>query len=195
MSDEGKRTTSQTESIPAIKTSLPIKVLFQWTAPGRPFKQRAKIFYVNAILIVLFLEIILFFFHEYMLMLVIVSFLFVTYALNSVPPKNFVYKITQGGITIEDHFFLWQELYDFYFKKRFDSIEVLHVRTKSFLPGEITLTIQEKDKEHIASILKHYLPYREVITATFVDKSANWLTKNFPLEERSKSKKPTKVAS
>lgn len=165
-----------------------IKTLFEWSAPGRPFKQRTKLFFTNGILIVLLLEVILFFFHEYMLMFVILSFLFVTFALNTVPPRNFRYKITNGGITIEDHFFLWQELYDFYFKKRFDSIEVLHIRTRAFLPGEITLTLGESDKDHIKAILLRYLPFRETITPTFMDKSANWLTKNFPLEKEKTSK-------
>lgn len=177
------------------KASNPqIKTIIAWEAPGRPFKQRTKLFFTNGVLIVLLLEIILFFFHEYMLMFVIISLLFVTFALNTVPPRNFKYKITTGGITIEDHFFLWQELYDFYFKKRFDSIEVLHVRTKAFLPGEITLTLGESDKEHIKSILLHYLPYRETVTPSFMDKSANWLTKNFPLEQEKKRKVSSKVA-
>lgn len=165
-----------------------VKTLFSWTAAGRPFKKREKKFYVNAILIVLLLEIILFFFHEIMLMFVLVSFLFVTFALNTVPPKDFRYKITTGGITIEDHFFLWQELYDFYFKKRFDSIEVLHIRTRAFLPGEITLTIHEADKDKIKAILLQYLPFREVINKTFVEKSADWVTKTFPLEEKTSPK-------
>ena len=170
-----------------------IKTLLEWAAPGRPFKKRTKTFFVNSILIALLLEIILVFFHEYMLMFVILAFLFVTFALNTVPPRTFRYRITTGGITIEDHFFLWQELYDFYFKRRFDNIEVLHIRTKAFLPGEITLTLAEADKEHIKSILQHFLPYREIITPTFMDKSAQWLTKNFPLEQRPKS--DAKVAS
>jgi predicted DNA binding CopG/RHH family protein len=181
---------SEKEKTPSIQPTS-IKTLFEWTSSGRPFKKRTRTFFINIILIVLLLEIILFFFHEYMLMLVIVSFLFVTYALNTVPPRNFRYRITTGGITIEDHFFLWQELYDFYFRKRFGNIEVLHISTKAFLPGEITLTLNEADKNQIKSILSHYLPYREIITPTFMDKSATWLTKNFPLEQ-----KPTpKVAS
>lgn len=175
------------------QTSHEIKTLLEWEAPGRPFKKRAKTFFVNSILIALLLEIIIFFFHEYMLMFVILAFLFVTFALNLVPPRNFRYKITTGGITIEDHFFLWQELYDFYFKRRFDNIEVLHIRTRAFLPGEITLTLAENDKEHIKAVLQHFLPYRELITPTFMDKSANWLSKNFPLEQ--KPKVAQKVAS
>lgn len=193
MADKEKKTAEKPKE--ESQNSPQIKTLFEWAAPGRPFRQRTRLFFTNGILIVLLLEIILFFFHEYMLMFVIMSLLFVTFALNTVPPRNFKYKITNGGITIEDHFFLWQELYDFYFKKRFDTIEVLHIRTRSFLPGEITLTLSEGDKDHVKSLLLHYLPFRETITPTFMDKSANWLTKNFPLEQPKTRKVSEKVAS
>ncbi len=192
MNEKEKKTAEKQKDTPHTPQ---IRTLFSWEAPGRPFKQRTRLFFTNGILIVLLLEIILFFFHEYMLMFVIMSLLFVTFALNTVPPRNFKYKITNGGITIEDHFFLWQELYDFYFKKRFDSIEILHIRTKAFLPGEITLTLGESQADHIKSILLHYLPYRETITPTFMDKSAHWLTKNFPLEQQKSRKTSQKVAS
>lgn len=171
-----------------------IKPLFAWTAPGRPFKKRTKQFYMVSILLALPFIILSVLVHE-PVGIVIVAFLFVAFTLNTIPPKDFQYKITHGGITIEDHFFLWQELYDFYFKNRFDNIEVLHIRTHAFLPGEITLTLGEFDKEPVKKILMHYLPYREIITPTFVDKSAHWLTKNFPLENTKTKSTPQKVAS
>src|SRR5258708_35446588 len=83
MSDKEQKTSENPKNthpiIPGIKT------LFEWYAPGRPFQKRTKRFFVNSLLIVLLLEIIIFFFHEYMLMIVILAFLFVTYALNTVP--------------------------------------------------------------------------------------------------------------
>lgn len=166
-----------------------VKTLFSWESPGRPFKKRTKNYYMSSILIGFLLSIIALLFHQIMLVLVIASFLFVAFALNTIPPRNFHYRISTEGITIEDHFFLWQELYDFYFKKRFDTIEILHIRTRSFLPGEITLTLADEDKEMIKLILLHFLPYRELITPTFIDKSADWINKNFPLEEPLSPKK------
>jgi hypothetical protein len=139
-------------------------------------------------------EVILFLFSQYMLMLVVLSLVFVAFALATVPPRNFVYRISSEGITIEDHFFLWQELYDFYFRKR-EGIEVLHVRTHSLIPGELTITLGDIGKDHIKSILLPYLPYREVIRPTFMEKSGDWLAKNFPLEKPSPSVHADKVAS
>ena len=100
-------------------------------------------------------------------MLVVLSLLFVAFALASVAPSNFKYRVSSEGITIEDHFFLWQELYDFYFKKR-EGIDVVHLRTHAFFPGELTITLGDTDREHVKNALLPYLPYREYIKPTFM---------------------------
>lgn len=158
-----------------------VKTLLSWTSPGRPFRKRGKQYYLTSLLIMLLVEVILFLFSQYLLMLVVVSLVFVAFALATVPPRDFHYRISTEGITIEDHFFLWQELYDFYFRK-IEGIDVLHIRTHSFIPGELTLTLRDIDKEHVKRVLLPYLPYREVIKPTFMEKSADFLSKNFPLE-------------
>lgn len=164
-----------------------VKTLLSWLAPGRPFRKRGKQYYLTSLLIMLLVEVILFLFSQYLLMLVVLSLVFVAFALATVPPRNFHYRISTEGITIEDHFFLWQELYDFYFRK-IEGINVLHIRTHSFIPGELTLILGDIDKEHVKRVLLPYLPYREIIKPTFMEKSGDWLSKNFPLEN-------TKVAS
>lgn len=158
-----------------------VKTLLSWTAPGRPFRKRTKQYFLTALLLMLLVEIILFLFSQYALMLVVVSLVFVAFALAIVPPHDFHYRISTEGITIEDHFSLWQELYDFYFKK-IEGIEVLQIRTHDFIPGVLTIPIHGLDKEHVKSILLPFLPFREVIKETFMEKSGDWLVRNFPLE-------------
>jgi hypothetical protein len=169
------------------KHQYSVETILEWTAPGRPFKKKSRQYYLTSLLIVFLVEIILFLFSEYMLMLVILSLLFVAFSLATIPPSDFKYRISSEGITIEDHFFLWQELYDFYFKKR-EGVDVVHVRTHSFIPGELTLTLGKIDREHIKSALLPYLPYREIIKPTFMEKSGDWLVRNFPLEKVSTEK-------
>jgi len=164
-----------------------VKTLLSWTSAGRPFRKRGKQYYLTSILITFLVEVILFLFSQYMLMLVVLSLVFVAFALATVPPRDFQYRISTEGITIEDHFFLWQELYDFYFKKR-EGIEALHIRTHSLIPGELTITLGDIKKDHIKSILLPYLPYREIIRPTFMEKSGDWLARNFPLEKTPKEK-------
>jgi hypothetical protein len=158
-----------------------VKTILSWTGPGRPFKKKSKQYYASSLLIMLLVEIILFLFSQYLLMVVVLSLVFLAFALASVPPRSFHYRISNEGITIEDHFFLWQELYDFYFKKT-EGVDVVHIRTHSLIPGEITIPLDTVDKEHIKHALIQFLPYRELVRPTFMEKSSEWLTKNFPLE-------------
>ena len=159
-----------------------VKTLLSWSAPGRPFKKRNKQFYLTGLLIMFLVEIILFLFNQTIFMALVGSVVFLAFTLDSVTPKNFHYKISTEGITIEDHFFLWQELYDFYFKKQ-HGIDVVHIRTRGFFPGELVLTLGDMHKTHAKSALLPFLPYREIIKPTFMEKSADWLSSNFPLEK------------
>lgn len=162
-----------------------VRTLLSWTAPGRPFRKRKKEFYLSSLLIMLLVEIIIFIvLKDYLLMLAVLSLVFLAFALASVPPHNFRYRISTEGLGIEDHFYLWQELYDFYFKKR-DGIDVLHVRTRALIPGELSLTIEGGgiDKEHVQAAILPFLAYREFVKPTFMEKAGDWLSRNFPLEK------------
>jgi hypothetical protein len=169
----------KTQIVSSMEESVPL----EWTAPGRPFQKRTKQFYLTALLIMLLIEIILFLFSQYLLMVVIVSLVFVSFALATVPPKDFKYRISTEGIMVEDRFFLWKEMYDFYFKK-VDGVETVHVRTQAYLPGELILTLSSVEKSEVKKALIPYLPFREYVKPTFMEKSGDWLGKNFPLENK-----------
>lgn len=160
-----------------------VVTVLEWTAPGRPFKKRTKQYYLTALLIMLLVEIILFLFSQYLFMLVVASLVFVAFALNSVPPKDFSYRISSEGIMVEDRFFLWQELYDFYFKK-VEGVNTLHIRTQAYIPGELIITLGDIEEDKIKRALITFLPFREYVKPTFVEKSAEWLSRNFPLENK-----------
>lgn len=161
-----------------------VKTLLSWSAPSRIYRKREKQYYVNVLLIVLALEVILFLFSQYMLMLVILSLTFLAFALAVTPPSNIYYRISTEGITIEDHYYLWQELYDFYFKKRYNH-ETLHIRTKAYLPGELVLLLGDVQADHMQRVLLPYLPYREVVVNTFTDKAGDFIARSFPLDNTS----------
>lgn len=162
-----------------------VKTLLSWSAPGRPFKKRSREYYLSSLLIMLFVEIILFLFAQYLLMLVVASLVFLAFSLATIPPHDFHYRISSEGIMVEDYFYLWQELYDFHFKTEHGS-DVLHIQTQSYFPGELIITLGSISKNHIRQVLLPYLPYREFVKPTFMDKSSDWLAKNFPLEKEKK---------
>lgn len=158
-----------------------VKTFLSWSAPGRPWRKKSREFYYSAILIVGLFEVILFLFSQYQLMLVLGSLLFLVFVMATVPPQLFHYRISSEGIKIEDHFYIWSELYDFYFKK-FDGVDVLIVRTEDIFPGELKITLGDISRDHIRRIMVQFLPYREIVKPTFMEKSGDWLAKTFPLE-------------
>ena len=174
--EENKPHEEHTENPYAVKT------LLSWKAPGRPFKKRSKSYFASILLIALLVEIILFLFSQYALMAVVASLVFLSFALALTPPRDFQYRISTEGVRVEDHFYLWSELYDFYFKKRHGS-DILHIRTYAMFPGELTVTLGDMTEEHVRHVMLPYLPYREYVKPTMMEKSADWLTKNFPLEK------------
>jgi hypothetical protein len=159
-----------------------VTTYLSWHAPGRPYRVRSSEYYINSFLILAAVEIILFFFSQYLLMLVSFSLAFLAFALAVVPPHMFYYKVSNQGIRVEDSFFIWDELYDFYFMKQ-HSQDVLHIRTKAYFPGELTISLGDIPTQQIRGVLLNHLPFREYVKPTFTEKAGNWLEKNFPLEK------------
>src|ERR1700733_262016 len=102
-----------------------IKTFLSWHAAGRPYQKHSTEYYMNGFLITMAVEIILFLFSQYLLMALVLSLAFLAFALAVVPPHTFFYQISSEGIRIEDHYFIWDELYDFYFLKSHGQ-DVLH---------------------------------------------------------------------
>ena len=125
-----------------------VKTFLEWHAPGRPFKERSHEYFVNILLIVMALEIILFLFGQYLLMLVVISLAFLSYAMAIVPPHDFYYKITSEGIRVENYFYIWDELYDFYFVKH-HGVDVLYLTTKDYFPGELKITLGQLESDEV----------------------------------------------
>lgn len=159
-----------------------IRTLISWSAPGRPYKKKSRQFFLSVLLILFFFEVILFLFSQYELMAVLVSLAFVSIVLTVVPPHDFHYKITTEGVKVEDYFYIWGELYDFFFKK-VEGQDILIVRTQDLLPGELKISMGDITREHLRKVLVSYLPYREYVHPTFMERSADWLSNNFPLEK------------
>ncbi len=167
-----------------------IHTMLEWHAPGRPFKNHSKEYFINIFLITVAIEIIIFLFHVYLLMLVVLTLAFLALSMAIAPPHAFYYKITSEGIRVEDNFFLWEELYDFYFM-RHNGIEVVKIGTRAFFPGELTLMLGDITTSQIKKALLPFLPFREYVKPTFTEKAGDWLGKNFPLEKGQHENPPT----
>ncbi len=166
-----------------------VQTLFTWTAPVRHFRKRQRQYFINIFFLVLAIEIILVLFSQYFLMFVVFSLAFLGYALAITPPREVHYRISTEGLMIDEHFYLWQELYDFYFKERHHTT-TLHVRTQNFFPGELVMLLGDAHKEDIKEALLYFLPFREYVKPDFTERAGDWLAKTFPLD-----KHPSEFAS
>lgn len=158
------------------------ETLLSWRSSSRPFKKRKREYYATLIIIVLLISGILFFFGQFALILAVWALSFMAISFSIVPPHDTDYKITTQGIVVGEHAYLWNELYDFYFKKQFGS-EVIEVRGHTALPFLLVLTLGSVPKEQVKEVLNKYLPFREVIERNFMDKAGDWLARTFPLEK------------
>lgn len=160
-----------------------VETYLSWHALGRPYKKHSIEYFTNSFLIMMAIEIILFLFAQYLLMALVFSLAFLVFALAVVPPHTLYYRISSQGIRVDEHYFIWDELYDFYFTKNHGQ-DILHIRTKDYFPGELTIVMGDISAQQIKSVVLHFLPFREYVRPTFTEKAGNWLEKNFPLEKQ-----------
>lgn len=167
-----------------LKNTNEEKTLFEWEAPERAFKKRDKDFWITAIAILVLFSVVLFFIEEFFLIVALVSILFLYYVLATVPPENIKNKITNRGIHFGKSEYTWDILESFWFRKNLDS-ELLEIETNLNIPRQVTLVINEADKEKIKEIVLKKLPLVE-FTPNFIDKLTKWFGDRLPLEKREK---------
>lgn len=158
----------------------PLKELLVWKAPARPFKKRNKEYFTTIAAIVFLLIIILFFIKEWLLIGVIISLLFVSYVLATVPPEQVEHKITTRGITTGGKTYKWEIFTRFWFSKKWDH-QTLHLETALVFPRQLQLILKGKSKEEVKKIVEKYLVFEKPKTTT-MDKAAKWLQEKVPLE-------------
>lgn len=133
--------------------------------------------------VTLCIVIILFLFKEWVLMLAALSIAFLGLVLATIEPHEVEHRITTQGVITGEHTYLFKELYDFWFDEK-DGNKVLYLRTYAFFPGVLSLLLGDVEEMKVRDVLVKYIPYREVVQKTFMDKASNWLSKNFPLESK-----------
>jgi hypothetical protein len=157
-------------------------VLLEWNAASRPFIKRTKEFYRTVGSIVFLFVVILFFVQEYLLIIAILSILFVSYVLSTVPPENLHNKITTLGIQTAEHFHKWEEMNAFWFDAKYGQ-KMLVVRLIYGFPAHLQLLIPGLDETKLKQILSGKLPFQDKPERTFLDNAATWITQKIPLEK------------
>ena len=158
----------------------PAKDLYIWLAPERPFKKRSKEYFTTVAAIALLLAVILLFIKEWLLIAVIIAFMFVSYALATVPPQTTTNKITTRGVYIDEKIYKWSQLNRFWFSQKWNS-NIIHFETNLSFPHHLQLIMEKNKQEFLKKIVEKYILFDEP-RKNFIDRSSAWLQKRVPLE-------------
>lgn len=136
------------------------KVLFSWQGPSKIIKKRSKNQTLQLILFAVILILILILLQEILLAGVVVMFSFLYIVFEATPPLLLQCQITTIGLKIEDKYYYWPQLSQFWFETK-HTTRILHVRNLYPYLQVIKLIIQENEEEDIKNILGKYLLFKK----------------------------------
>lgn len=166
---------------PEVETDDPLKTLLTWKGLSRPFRKKDRSFYTTVAVLVVLVAPFALFLGGIPLFSALLAFGFVVFVLNMVPPEEVNYKFSAQGVTISDHFYHWQELDSFWMAEK-DGHKVLNILTHYKFPGVLMLLVDPSQEETVKQVCARYLPFREIVPKTIMEKWAESLQKHFPLE-------------
>lgn len=181
MAELGKKSASGVEPARVAVQPEPEKTLVSWEAPVRHFKKRNREYFTTIAVIVVLVSVILLFAKEFLLIAVILSLAFVSYALASVPPGHVIHTITTKGIRTGERLYRFEVLGRFWFEEKWGQWSLLVEHLDGF-PTHLTLLLSAEVTE--AELDRHLGAYlvKEKPTPSWMDRAAQWLQKKVPLE-------------
>jgi len=159
-----------------------IETLMTWKAPSRPHRKKNRSFYTTVAILIILIAMIALLAGERMLVAVLFALMFLVYVLNFIEPGEIDYKISTQGVTIDDHFYHWQEMDSFWFEKK-DGYTVLHIFTQLKFPTMVMMVLaQTTEESEVKKIVARFLPFHEIPPKSTVEKWGEGLQKYFQLE-------------
>lgn len=152
------------------------KELLVWKSPSRPFKKRAKEFWVRTIAVASVLGFILYIVEGAMPVILLIAILFLFYILSTVEPETIEYKITNHGVRVADKLNEWNFFTRFWFGQRMGS-DMIVFETLG-ISGRLELIINPKDKEKLKTEVSKFIQ-EEKAAPTSIDRAGNWISKRF----------------
>ncbi len=158
-----------------------LKTFLSWKAPSRPYRKKDRSYYTTVAIIVIILILILILINEFMLIGAILALVFVVYVLGFIPPDDVEYKISGQGITIEGHFYFWDDLDSFWFMEK-EGQKLLSVLTHLRFPAQLIIHMGDTSEEEVKKIMAKFIPFHEIAPKTLMDKWSEGLQKHLTLE-------------
>ena len=159
------------------------ETILEWKAPARPFKKRDKEYFKTVIAFIFLLGVILFFLKEFLFFGTILALFFVSYALSTIPPEEVKHRITRHGFESGGRLYRFEELFDFWFEKKWGQ-EMVVIRNFR-LPGRIIALLGKQPKKEVQKALEKKIPLHEKPKKTWLDKAGDWLIKKLSPKKKS----------
>jgi hypothetical protein len=173
--------TTSTNTAPIPESHL-VQTLLSWRAPSRPHRKKDRSFYTTVAILIILIAMIALLAGERMLVAVLFALMFLVYVLNFIEPQEIEFKLSTQGVTIDEHFYHWQELDSFWFEKK-DGYIVLHILTQLRFPSMLMLVLgPNTTEEEVKRTTARFLPFHEIAPKSMIDKWAQSLQRYFPLE-------------
>ncbi|MEX1052677.1 MAG: hypothetical protein WEC80_02415 [Patescibacteria group bacterium] len=159
------------------------QVLYEWSAPLRPFIKRSKKIIRFYVALTLLLSLIIAFFGDIILLIPLWALMFIFYVFTVTPPTDITNKITKFGVETVGTNLRWETLDHFYFTKRF-GYEILTIVTHPPYDFHTYLVIPiNKVKDDVTQQLSKHIIYQEAPVKTTIDKIIDRLSMLVPHEE------------
>jgi len=169
------------------KNSTPLninpQIIYEWKAPLRAYKKRAKNVLRFYIAVAVLLTVIVYFLGDRVLLLPIWATLFLFYMLTITPPPIVTNRISKFGIETAGITLRWDVLSHFYFIKRF-GFDILTLVTQPPYNMHAYLVLSdEKTKKDITRILTEHIVFQEIPKLSLTDRLIKALTYLIPDDE------------
>jgi|SRR5579859_2424227 len=156
------------------------KVLFEWSAPSKLSRKRSRAELSQFALIFIIIAAILVLSHEIFLTVVFGVCIALYFLYEASPPIQIRCQITTIGIKVEEKYYYWPQLSQFWFEEK-RGTPFLHLR--SIFPNVqiMKLIIRAEDEEKIKTTLGTYVLYKKP-QESYSEKMLKQVTKYLPLD-------------
>ncbi len=155
-----------------------VALLYSWNSPSRIHRKKSRRWAINLALMILIIVTILLFLKQFITIAAVLSLTFLVYVIDAVVPEDLEHQITTEGLTTAERSYLWEELYDFWFRDK-GEYTMLHVSTHFNYPRQLLMLVKIEEKDKVKELLAKSLPFREHPHTSWIDNLSERLSAQF----------------
>lgn len=138
----------------------PLKILYEWISPQRPFVKRNKAWFLKVTFLALIFILLAAMLQDFMIILVICVVVLVVFLLGSIPPGAVKHQITNKGIRSIGTLYKLGELKQFWVAEK-NGQKIVYVDTSLTIPSRLVMLVSRKDEMTVVKQLSRFLDYKE----------------------------------